>query len=107
MTNREIDALDDLEAKAKAATPGPWYSDGDHCSVADGNGDYVCNLDFDQGDDADFIAAANPQTVLALIDVVRAADDLMDDIAMLGDKVPKNTGQTVEIALKNLKTTMG
>lgn len=73
--------LDELERLAKAATPGPWYAgeknrwqlhDGrfirtshDHSGTA---------MVVSGGGDADFIAAANPETVLALVERVRALE---------------------------------
>lgn len=63
------DRIDDLERKAKAATPGPWSADGY------GNGQQVTGatgtvfadtLAFHE--DAEFIAAANPAAILRLIE---------------------------------------
>lgn len=80
--------LDDLEAKARAATPGPW----DNHSI---NGEPIESVWMAAGDvvatwaikeprfefhapqareDAAFIAAANPTTVLKLVERVRAAE---------------------------------
>lgn len=58
--------LDELERLAKAATPGPWRK-GRFDSVVDGEGFLVA------GDcpDHDFIAACQPQAILALIEEVR------------------------------------
>src|SRR5690606_19192232 len=64
--------IDDLERKAKAATPGPWSADGY------GNGQQVTGatgtvftdtLAFHE--DAEFIAAANPAAILRLIGELR------------------------------------
>lgn len=60
--------LDELEQKAKAATPGQWTAD-DNIVFCDGES---VALDCRHGD-ASFIASMNPQTALALIRVVRAA----------------------------------
>lgn len=67
-----LDRLDELE---KAATPGPWGSDGDHINnwVQASNGDYLCNMDYHLGDDADLIAESR-NALRALIDVARAAE---------------------------------
>lgn len=84
--------LDGLEALAKAATPGPWRFDGWQM-VSDAEGlNYGTRivLDVEEGhvyseyssdsasldvtpEDADFIAAANPATVLQLIALARRA----------------------------------
>lgn len=79
-----IDNWDELEAAAKAATPGPWVAKPDTgitCGDCEISLDYeaiifskvtsggVCNVQ-DGGygrADADFIALANPETVLRLI----------------------------------------
>jgi hypothetical protein len=84
------DQLDDLEAKAKAATSGPWrtdgysilrYSDGIAASQSNGSPE-ICNVLLDGDYDpktrheralhnAAYIAAANPATVLELIAELR------------------------------------
>ena len=70
--------LDALEALAKAATPGPWnwhYSNGS--IIVDGpESDKVATIHVGMDNQpaehkARFIAAANPETVLALIALVR------------------------------------
>ena len=80
----ESDALDlvALEELAKAATPGPWeyifggptqYEDGEWYEPTEsGVRSDVWESDFPHAD-AEFIAAANPQTVLALISALRAS----------------------------------
>jgi hypothetical protein len=72
MSNDELQAL---KALAEAATPGPWINH---------NGRVVSASDMDVGSayegDAAFIAAANPQTVLALVAEV---DRLQQDAARL------------------------
>lgn len=76
--------LDDLETKARAATPGPWHvnpyypkgavqtPDGpinQSRYVESGRG-CICTTS-NKGDDVDHIAAANPATVLRLVARVR------------------------------------
>lgn len=66
------DVLAELERKARAATPGPWT----HC-VDDDNSSYVAAGELvvcevaqafsDNLADGDFIAAADPPAVLALV----------------------------------------
>jgi hypothetical protein len=70
--------LDKLEELAKAATPGPW-SDMDGTCVESRN-DWICQMwgkteiDFpDAKENAAYVAAANPETILRLVRVARAA----------------------------------
>ena len=75
--------LEELKAKAEAATPGPWAVHPNRPYSVDsieGDGElavYVCTTggwaDCDVPNAA-FIAAANPQTVLALVKVAEAAE---------------------------------
>ena len=64
--------IDELERLALAATPGPWVSDrgwvesDSGVGVVEGYDSVPC-----EEADADFIAAANPATILALIAIVR------------------------------------
>ena len=65
--------LADLEAKAKAATPGPWVMDGVYPIYSIGRGglkDKTIGHAQRQWD-GDFISAANPATVLRLVAMVR------------------------------------
>ena len=76
--------MTDLEALAKLsqeATPGPWESccggwDGDkvnyHVSIADGANRCTCVADDLSEADAAYIAAASPDVVLALIEMLNA-----------------------------------
>lgn len=66
--------LADLEAKAKAATPGPWLFENQGCTGPIlGYGDDVvyCACRILKPRDAEYIAAANPATVLRLVGMVR------------------------------------
>ncbi len=68
--------LADLEARAKAATPGPWEIGVclDMGTVRQRDGSILadCRLTTDDGiHNAAFIAAANPATVLRLVGMVR------------------------------------
>lgn len=72
MTNAE-QWLADLEAKAKAATPGPWVMDGVYPIYSIGRGglkDKTIGHAQRQWD-GDFISAANPVAVLRLVNMVR------------------------------------
>ncbi len=68
--------LADLEAKAKAATPGPWKIGAclDMGTVRQRDGSILadCRLTTDDGiHNAAFISSANPATVLRLVGMVR------------------------------------
>ena len=74
------DWIDDLERKAKAATPGPWEakkarkSDNHMITARSEHGRvWIANTAFpvDPTADAEFIAAANPATILRLIEELR------------------------------------
>jgi len=72
--------LDDLEALARAATPGPWaaFHDEDNTwQLVETRTPGAANLTDDSGvlvsQDAAYIAACSPERVLALVAVVRAA----------------------------------
>lgn len=78
----DADWIDDLERKAKAATPGPWYAwdRGVGWLIAlDPDGDVRLpegmRTDLGRREDAEFIAAANPTTILRLIEAARRAED--------------------------------
>lgn len=71
--------LDELESKAKAATPGDWVSP--RLYGTDKFPDYITKfhppfLARIGAHDSRFIAAANPQTVLALVEVAEEAINL-------------------------------
>lgn len=68
----DLEALDKLEALARAATPGPWASGWPGIPFEDAV-ERIYAEDVHTREDAAFIAAANPATVLALIAQARAA----------------------------------
>jgi hypothetical protein len=95
--------LDDLEAKARAATPGPW----DNHSI---NGEPIESVWLADGSvvatwaikeprfefhapqaraDAAFIAAANPAAVLELVQRLRAAEAIVRDLAACDPRDPE------------------
>jgi hypothetical protein len=83
MSDKHTDALDldKLEALARAATPGPWIAGDDEDSDLYLVGpaafdDVVCHpvVRLHAEFNADYIAAANPETVLALIAKIRATE---------------------------------
>ena len=101
--------LDELERKARAATPGPWADDG--CTVTHGHPmdqivDYVYSRD-----DAAFIAAASPDVVLELVRRVREGERLLgearDSVEECVQEHAANWGERLmhkqEPAIKNLK----
>jgi hypothetical protein len=57
--------LNKLEALAKAATPGPWSSDG---TCVDAENEIIADA---KPFDAAYIAAANPETILRLIELLK------------------------------------
>lgn len=77
----EID-LNDLREKAEAATPGPWSSSGSQVWGHDGNLVAAVRDHSELVDrpDAEFIAAANPATVLALIERLKTAEHERDEL---------------------------
>lgn len=80
--------IDQLEAAAKAATPGPWKRDNydrpNMQIIANGNEVIVFHHSHERQEAArvvpnhQYIALANPDTILKLIAVVRAAEELSD-----------------------------
>ncbi len=106
--------LDELERLAKQATPGPWSTTED-CWIDSNTGRCVAkttgNVDTYtgtyQGDanNAAFIAAVDPATVLALVAAVRAADDLLHEVAV-PPSVPDPTGHVARAA-RALATALG
>lgn len=100
--------LTDLRAKAEAATPGPWKADlrtgmagiypnkyDPNCMSEVPDKDMICTvdglcqedehrlMDNQQGYNARYIAAANPQTILKLLDMVERLERERDWIACL------------------------
>ena len=73
MTDLTNEKLSALERAAKAATPGEWAArpkDEERGRRWTVDGPDI-NDDFMRGEDAEFIAAADPPTVLALVEEVR------------------------------------
>lgn len=83
--------IEELERLAKAAAPGPWcrrdfHSSGQKNGVDDSDGDVVCaSYSSLRPKSFDFIAAANPSAVLALIDRVKKAEAQQAGPARLTD----------------------
>lgn len=89
--------LDELRKLAEAATPGPWSADhnGNPRNYEDWYGATLLSAPYSQGQanlarnlgsidesaaDAEFIAAANPATVLALIERVRETEGALVEL---------------------------
>jgi len=81
--------LSDLRQKAEAATEGPWNRQGlasllRYAQKHDGpwnDDEYIdCSLPLPEEKDADYIAAANPAVVLALVAEVERLRDRLDEI---------------------------
>lgn len=73
-------SISELEAKAKAAKHTPWTNDGSCVIRANYESFYVGN-----DDDASFISYANPDTILALVKVCRAAKEC--SLGCMADKL--------------------
>jgi hypothetical protein len=77
--------LDNLEALAKAATPGPWRYTANGIIGSDAMPDeqFIVLWDDDgrnRFNDYPFIAASNPETILALIDLVREMGEVLENL---------------------------
>ena len=74
---------EELLALAEAATPGPWRADGEHDYL-----DCVCTKTFCiasdiEKEDAAFIAAANPETIKQLVELVRLQHEAVKQYAKM------------------------
>jgi hypothetical protein len=75
----EMSMTNQLEELAKRATPGPWHWDEDERDLLAQSLELVWGTDGDpEIADAEFIAAANPQMVLTLIERVKTAEAALD-----------------------------
>lgn len=96
MTTPLTALLDELEALAKSATPGPWsidetetYYDGKRHPAAYVKGPTYAHSYEDTVPcvaDAAFIAALNPERALQLVAVVRAAQEVQDARSLMFDQ---------------------
>lgn len=92
--------LSELERLAREATPGPW----DHFK-----GFFVSDMlhdiqiaDCEVTTDAAFIAAANPQTILRMIEVIKAADLLVKN----REHIASVEGTPLWLDVKNLRSAL-
>lgn len=118
-----VEAWDRLEALAKAATPGRWFWEKDGgdfrrlrapCRDATGIDEYVLRPDHDyhrdrdeidcEEEDAAFIAAANPETILRLLSLARQVGGLREGLSSLLGFVGQMTCEEFIDALYALKT---
>lgn len=76
-----MNKLDELEKLAKEATPGPWSAEQSSAMNpfrVGSSDEWVANgVDLSSDNDMKYIAAVNPNTVLALIAVARAAEGVL------------------------------
>ncbi|MFP6354766.1 hypothetical protein VST52_07370 [Pseudomonas aeruginosa] len=63
----DINKLKELAERALACAPGEWFVENGIDQVRDGEGDFVCETGEDEPIKAEYIAAANPTTILELI----------------------------------------
>lgn len=77
-----------LKALAEAATQGPWHHTGTWVSTERGNSVADCS----RGDD-EFIAAANPATILALLHEIEINERRLHDVAVLCATVEQERDQ--------------
>ena len=96
--------LDDLQAKTNAATPGPWVAGEvlDRGTVVHGHNMIIdCRHTPDAGGfgehNAAFIAAANPQMVQRLVEMVKLATCLLE-CPYEDEKCPHDEDNTVSCA---------
>ncbi len=70
--------IEEIEKLCDRATSGPWYVGARDMTkhTVGPLTETVASLDFEYGDDADFIAALNPETVKKLLAIAKAAEDL-------------------------------
>ncbi|WP_205300341.1 hypothetical protein [Pantoea sp. Ap-967] len=98
--------LESLEQKARAASPGPWvvHADGMEFGSSDrstnpgvdtADGQVVCwwgtgLCGIPQNPDAEFIASANPEAVLAMVEEIRTLRQQLEE--------QKNTSRTITLS---------
>ena len=74
--------LNELKAKAQAATPGPWIEAWPYVVIRDPDDPHkplpIAGEGFLAEGDCAFIAAANPETVLALVKVAEAVKKVLE-----------------------------
>jgi hypothetical protein len=81
--------INELEKLAKAATPGPWIAGSDWVTADPDFNEVLLRLNGTNssacGFDLDYIASANPQTILAMIELLREMGECLEyEVEMLG-----------------------
>ncbi len=87
-----------LKEVAERATPGPWTSE--YCYVYGGDDRTIYDEGGHTPDDALHIATFNPQTVLAMIRVIEAVPDAIEELQESGFTLAQDK---LERALKALE----
>ncbi len=104
--------MKDLRRLAEAATEGPWEAyvtrlDG-VCGIEDGAGGWVAGClegDFDMTEeDATFIAACDPQTILALLDDLDAARKVVSFLSSMVRSGEKHSARSLAVVSRVLGT---
>ena len=86
--------LADLEAAAKAATPGPWKESLYPFFIQAGDYQLATVTSKNAGDDSAYIAAANPAAILELIQDLRQARAEREWLAEKGENICRRCGVT-------------
>ena len=91
-----------LRELAEKATPGPWTADPQRPGILRINDDPTCGILVGQRTNTSFIAAANPQTVLSLLDRIEVLKEQVENLIPIAD-VYCQAHEAVEEAHKVLK----
>ncbi len=95
--------LDELEALAKAATPGPWRNSEERPLLCVTVGIPADSPRWNGRNDAAFIAAANPATVLDLIELIRAMGPYVNAMIATASYVKPAISDRLDAALAKLE----
>lgn len=98
-----MDKFSELKAAAMAATPGPWFRSGvqfngittESTFITQGNKPHVASTS--EKRDAIFIAAANPDTVLALLAELEVKDKRIGELEERENRVVALAGGNAEL----------
>lgn len=72
--HNDLTKLKELAERALACAPGEWFVENGIDQVRDGDGDFVCETGEDEPIKATYIAAANPQAILGLLERLEKAE---------------------------------
>jgi hypothetical protein len=70
----DLTKLKELAERALLCAPGEWFVENGIDQVRDGESDFVCETGEDEPIKATYIAAANPQAILGLIERLERAE---------------------------------